>query len=114
MFCLSYIKTRMATDLARWMAKSITDLVTYHSLCDNVADFSAGIARDLPIGVDLDHSRMSRGLTRYFDASPTMAVTAQYTDRADGDRALRGGDIYALVVLPDSLEKTPCWDTRHL
>lgn len=106
MFCLSYIKREWQLiwqdgwlrALLIWLP--ITLFVTMWLI------FSAGIARDLPIGVvDLDHSRMSRGLTRYFDASPTMAVTAQYTDRADGDRALRGGDIYALVVLPDSLEK---------
>ncbi|HIF9258382.1 ABC transporter permease [Photobacterium damselae] len=106
MFCLSYIKREWQLiwqdgwlrALLIWLP--ITLFVTMWLI------FSAGIARDLPIGVvDLDHSRMSRGLTRYFNASPTMEVTAQFTDRADGDRALRGGDIYALVVLPDSLEK---------
>ncbi|GAL02278.1 ABC-type multidrug transport system permease component [Photobacterium aphoticum] len=68
--------------------------------------FSAGIARDLPIGVvDLDHSALSRQLTRDYDASPTMAVTVSYGSVEQGSQALRGGDIYALVVIPSELEK---------
>ena len=67
--------------------------------------FSAGIARDLPIGVvDLDHSALSRQLARDYDASPTLAVTASYASVAQGSDALRGGDIYALVVIPTQLE----------
>ena len=70
------------------------------------AIFSAGIARDLAIGVvDLDHSRMSRGLVRYYDASPTLEVTQQFNSVAQGSQALRNGDIYALVVIPHELEK---------
>lgn len=68
--------------------------------------FSGGIARDLAIGVvDLDHSRMSRSLTRQYDTSPTLAVERGFNSVAEGANALRGGGIYALVVLPESLEK---------
>ena len=68
--------------------------------------FSAGIARDLPIGVvDLDHSQLSRQLVRYYDANPTLAVSQAYTSVDQGSHALRGGDIYALVVIPTHLEK---------
>ncbi|OZS41935.1 ABC transporter permease [Photobacterium sanguinicancri] len=70
------------------------------------AIFSGGIARDLSIGVvDLDHSRLSRQLTRYYDASPALAVTEQFTTVDKGSAALRNGDIYALVVLPSKLEE---------
>ncbi|OAN11239.1 multidrug ABC transporter permease [Photobacterium jeanii] len=69
------------------------------------AIFSGGIARDLSIGVvDLDHSRISRQLTRYYDASPALAVTEQFASVEQGSTALRNGDIYALVVLPANLE----------
>ena len=35
--------------------------------------FSTGSARDLAIGVvDFEHSSMSRGVMRYYDASPTL------------------------------------------
>lgn len=68
--------------------------------------FSAGIARDLPIGVvDGDHSRLSRQLIRDYDASPTLSVTRSFTSVEEGGAALRGGDIYALVVVPRDLEK---------
>ncbi|MFQ3265687.1 MAG: ABC-2 type transport system permease protein, partial [Colwellia sp.] len=42
--------------------------------------FSAGIARDLPIGiVDHDNSSMSRSLIRNYDASPSLAVTTYFS-----------------------------------
>ncbi|ELR66822.1 ABC-type multidrug transport system, permease component [Photobacterium marinum] len=68
--------------------------------------FSAGIARDLPIGVvDLDHSRLSRQLIRNLDASPTIEVSQSFVSVEQGSHALRGADIYALVVIPEHLEK---------
>lgn len=70
------------------------------------AIFSSGIARDLPVGVvDLDHSQLSRQLVRYYDANPTLAVSNAYSSVAEGSHALRGGDIYALVVIPTNLEQ---------
>ncbi|WP_064609611.1 ABC transporter permease [Photobacterium sp. J15] len=68
--------------------------------------FSAGIARDLPIGVvDLDHSRLSRQLIRNLDASPTIEVSQSFVSVEQGSHALRGTDVYALVVIPEHLEK---------
>ncbi|UTV29717.1 ABC transporter permease [Photobacterium atrarenae] len=70
------------------------------------AVFSAGIARDLPIGVvDLDQSRLSRQAVRYYDASPALAVARAFPSVEQGSAALRSGDIYALVVLAPQLEK---------
>lgn len=70
------------------------------------AIFSAGIARDLPIGVvDFDHSRLSRQVVRQYDASPAIAVTQAFSSVAQGSAALRAGEVYALVVIPNDLEK---------
>lgn len=70
------------------------------------AVFSAGLARDLPVAVvDLDNSRMSRRLVRYYDASPTLAVQQDFADVAEGSQALRGGIVSALVVIPAKLEE---------
>ncbi|MFQ2315510.1 ABC transporter permease [Aeromonas dhakensis] len=67
--------------------------------------FSAGLARDLKIGlVDLDQSLLSRQLAYSLDASAGLKVARQFDSIAEGANALRGGDIYALVVLPDHLE----------
>ncbi|WAG11729.1 ABC transporter permease [Aeromonas dhakensis] len=68
--------------------------------------FSAGLARDLKIGlVDLDQSVLSRQLAYSLDASTGLKVARQFDSIAEGANALRGGDIYALVVLPDHLER---------
>jgi len=67
--------------------------------------FSAGSSFDLPIGVvDLDHSKLSRTLIRQCDASSVMAVNGQYPSVIEGRRALTGGDVYALMVIPENLE----------
>lgn len=68
--------------------------------------FSAGIATDLPIGVvDHDNSSISRGLIRNYNASPTLSVTHQYHSMAHARDALKDTSIYALVIVPHSLEK---------
>ncbi|MGU5551369.1 ABC transporter permease [Aeromonas hydrophila] len=68
--------------------------------------FSAGLARDLKIGlVDLDQSLLSRELAFSLDASAGLKVAQQFDSIEAGARALRGGDIYALVVLPSQLER---------
>lgn len=68
--------------------------------------FSAGIARDLPIGiVDHDNSSMSRSLIRNYDASPSLAVTTYFSVSEDASIALREASIYALVIIPHDLEK---------
>ncbi|MBC6396188.1 ABC transporter permease [Aeromonas hydrophila] len=68
--------------------------------------FSAGLARDLKIGlVDLDQSLLSRELAFSLDASAGLKVAQQFDSIEAGASALRGGDIYALVVLPNHLER---------
>ncbi|MFM4859302.1 ABC transporter permease [Aeromonas hydrophila] len=68
--------------------------------------FSAGLARDLKIGlVDLDQSLLSRELAFSLDASAGLKVAQQFDSIDAGARALRGGDIYALVVLPSHLDR---------
>ena len=68
--------------------------------------FSAGLARDLKVGlVDLDHSVLSRQLAFSLDGSAGLKVAQQFDSIDAGARALRGGDIYALVVIPNHLER---------
>lgn len=70
------------------------------------AIFSAGIARDLPIGiVDLDKSHISRALIRHYDASPALEARHSYLDVQQGAKALRAGAINGLIVIPRGLEK---------
>ncbi len=68
--------------------------------------FSAGLPRDLAIGVvDLDHSDLSRGLIRQYDAHPSLRVSQQFSDISTGSRAMRNGEINALLVIPYRLKK---------
>ncbi|MGL5814748.1 MAG: ABC transporter permease [Aeromonas sp.] len=68
--------------------------------------FSAGLARDLKVGlVDLDRSALSRQLAFSLDGSSGLRVSAQFDSIDEGASALRGGDIYALVVIPAHLER---------
>lgn len=68
--------------------------------------FSAALVRDLPIGlVDLDKSALSRQLARQIDASASVQLADEFVSLAEGSRALRGGDIYALVVIPPHLAR---------
>lgn len=70
------------------------------------AIFSQGIARDLPVGVvDLDKSRISRALIRHYDASPALETAYNYPEVQQGAAALRRGEIYGLVIIPEDLEK---------
>ncbi|WP_457577372.1 ABC transporter permease [Desulfomarina sp.] len=84
--------------LVTWLFPAIS-LIVY-------AIFSQGLARDLPIGiVDLDHSRLSRTMARYYDASPTLAVNHVYTSPAEGIGAMRSGEIYGLIIFPADMER---------
>lgn len=75
--------------------------------------FSAGIPRDLPIGVvDLDHSDLSRNLVRHYDSNPVLSVISQYEGVQQGSLALRSGKINALVVIPSDLKRAVI--TGHL
>ena len=68
--------------------------------------FSAGLARDLKVGlVDLDRSTLSRQLALSLDGSAGLKIAQQFDAIDEGARALRGGDIYALVVIPHHLER---------
>ncbi|MGR5195278.1 ABC transporter permease [Vibrio rotiferianus] len=68
--------------------------------------FSAGIARDLPIGVvDLQHSQLSRKMIQSLDASSTLSVDYHYTSATEAKNALIEGDIYAYAVIPPQFDQ---------
>ncbi|NVJ54861.1 MAG: ABC transporter permease, partial [Vibrionaceae bacterium] len=70
------------------------------------AVFSQGIARDLPIGVvNLTPGTLSQQLIRYYDATSTMQVHAQYSDVSQAKEALVRGDIYAYAVIPTQFDQ---------
>jgi ABC-2 type transport system permease protein len=70
------------------------------------AIFSQGMARNLPVGVvDLDQSKLSRTLIRCYDASPTLSLAQNYPSALAGITAMRGGEIYGLLIISADTEK---------
>ncbi|MGC9422494.1 ABC transporter permease [Vibrio sp.] len=68
--------------------------------------FSQGVLHNLPVGVvDLSQSQLSRQLTRYLDASSTLAVTHQYQTVAQAKDDLITSQIYAYVIIPPQFDK---------
>lgn len=55
--------------------------------------------------VDMDHSDLSRRLVRHYDASPTLRIAGFYASVAEGSRAMRSGEIKALLVIPNHLKR---------
>ncbi|OEE62645.1 multidrug ABC transporter permease [Enterovibrio norvegicus FF-454] len=69
------------------------------------AIFSSGTGRDLPVGVvDLDNSSLSRGLVRYYNASPTLETQA-FSDVEQASDALNSAETFATVIIPQGFEK---------
>lgn len=70
------------------------------------AVFSEGLPRDLPVAVvDNDRSMLSRQAIRMVDATPDVAVKLQVPNLAEGKQAIIRGDVYAVVLLPEGMER---------
>ncbi len=68
--------------------------------------FSSGIPRDLPLVVlDMDHSVMSRSLTRMLDQSPGLQVSANVLHEAEAIALLRERKAYGIVSIPADLQR---------
>lgn len=75
--------------------------------------FSQSFARELPFAVvDLEHSNLSRQLTRTIEATPSLSVDSQFTSAKEAEQALVEGSIYGYAVIPrnytrDLLQNNP-------
>ena len=64
------------------------------------------VPRKLPIAViDLDHSALSRQVVRAIDATPSAHIVDRAPDTFDAEGILRRGEAYAVVLLPEGLER---------
>ena len=69
--------------------------------------FVAGVPTKLPIGVrDDDHSALSRQLQRLLDAAPVLRIAQHYDDGAAVERALRAGEVYAVLEIPGDFSRS--------
>jgi len=64
---------------------------------------SVGVVRNLPIAVvDLDQSSISRNLISQLNATPELKIEVSPTSQADGERLIREGVVYGLVIIPNN------------
>jgi ABC-2 type transport system permease protein len=70
------------------------------------ATFVRRVPGNLPVAVcDQDRSALSRRIVRMIDATRAIAVTARVDDPLAGERLVRRGEAYAVVLLPEGLER---------
>ncbi|HEY4788435.1 MAG TPA: ABC transporter permease [Bacteroidales bacterium] len=68
--------------------------------------FSGSVPRKFPVAVvDLDHTNLSRQMTRMVNSTPIASVSSNYTDLALARKAIEDGKIDAVVFIPDGTEK---------
>jgi ABC-2 type transport system permease protein len=68
--------------------------------------FSQGIAQNLPIAVvDLQHSTLSRQLTRDLDATESLSVIQTSADIATAKSNFVGNKIYGYMVIPKNFDR---------
>ncbi|MGL4582191.1 MAG: ABC transporter permease [Flavobacterium sp.] len=67
---------------------------------------SKGVSRDLPVTLlDLDKSKLSRQLGRMIDATASMDIAYEVADELEGQKTIRRGDSYALIIIPKDFQK---------
>lgn len=70
------------------------------------AVFSVGLPRDLSVAVvDNDGTSLSRQAIRMVDATPDVTVTLQMANLAEGKQAIIRGDVYAVILFPENMER---------
>lgn len=67
---------------------------------------SPGLPLKVPTAVvDLDHSEMSRGITRSLNATELLDISQKEESYDDALAAVRRGDVFGFFVIPDNFEK---------
>lgn len=72
----------------------------YASLMDE------GVPRDLPVVLlDQDKTKLSRQLGLMLDATPSMKIAFEAADELEGQKSVRRGDVFAMIVIPKDFQK---------
>lgn len=68
--------------------------------------FSANVPRKLPVAVvDLDHTNLSRQMTRMVDAAPIASVNRNFANLAEARKAIEDGKVEAVLSIPEGTER---------
>jgi ABC-2 type transport system permease protein len=75
--------------------------------------FGSGSMNNLAIGaIDHDHTPTSRTILRTLDSSPTLHITHHYTSTSEAMAALRRGEIYGFVEIPEGATRAMMLGTK--
>ncbi len=68
--------------------------------------FSANVPRNLPVAViDLDHSSLSRQVSRMVDATPIAKINADFVSLEEAKESLEKGEVDAIIYIPKDLAR---------
>lgn len=89
----------------RWPLLFVTFIGPIFSFLLIIWIFSQNTPRELPVAVvDLDHSPLSRRISRFTDATPTAAVK-NFASLSEAHKALQKGEADAVLYIPSGAEK---------
>lgn len=68
--------------------------------------FSAGVPRDIPVGVvDMDDTNLSRKISMWIGATQEAEVTMRLPNQEEAYRQMADGKIDAVIIIPENTEK---------
>jgi len=101
----SVTQLELSTLKARWYMRAFITWLPLIFFGLIITIFFAGVPRDLPVGVvDHDSSQLSRLQLSNIESSATLRIKKQFNDVKSASYALRAGDVYALVLIPEHFE----------
>jgi len=93
---------RMSSRTLYILAVVVFPLITILFFCSLMKE---GVPTKMPIAiVDLDQTTTSRKMARNIDVTPASHVVMHLTSEKEAMSALRSGDIYGFVVLPENMQ----------
>lgn len=94
---------RIKTRRTLWFITLIGPLVGFSLVAYT---FSGNVPRKLPVAiVDIDHTNLSRQISRMVDATPIASVNHQYTNLEEARKAIEDGTIEGVLSIPEGTEK---------
>jgi ABC-2 type transport system permease protein len=68
--------------------------------------FSANVPRNLPVAIiDLDHTTLSRQISRLTDATPIASVKRDFISLEEAKTAMENGKVEAALIIPEGTER---------
>ncbi|MDP4267731.1 MAG: ABC transporter permease, partial [Bacteroidota bacterium] len=100
------IKRECEMMLKKWPLVVFLVLAPLASFVIIACIFSENVPRELPVAVvDLDHTYLSRLISRMTDATSIAKVNRSYISLDDAQNAMKEGNVDAILYIPDGTQK---------